>query len=287
MNTLFAGVSTILAIGLITLLTKLYFTFKYFTKRKIPFSQPVMSQGAMPFLLWQMYERAGNHKIFGFFVLWKPNILIKDPELIKDILVKNFSSFHDRGFYHNEKDEPLTAHLFALEGEKWKSLRPKMSPAFTSGRMKMMFPTLTRFSDRLITYVSEQPSDQAIECYDLMAKFTLSNIASVAFGIESDIFDKNSTFMKMAKKFTAPSLENIIRSFLFFHLKSLVKLVPFQMIPKDVSSFFTHVTDEAISFREKNNTVKDDFLQMLLELKNKGFIDGTSGMYSSSSKLQT
>lgn len=285
MDTYFVGMSvlTIFAVGFITILTKLYFSFKYFSKRRIPFDQPVISLGsgstlgAMPFLLWEMYQRAGDHKLFGFFVLWKPNFLIKDPELIKDILVKDFSSFHDRGFYVDEKREPLSAHLFSLEGEKWKTLRSKLSPAFTSGRMKMMFSTFTRFSDRLISYISEHPPDEPLECYNLMAKYTLSNIASVAFGIESDIFDENSTFMKMAKKFNAPSLEQIIRSFLFFHLKSLAKFMPFKVIPNDISSFFTHVTDEAISFREKNDVVKDDFLQMLIELKNKGFIDGPSG----------
>ena len=49
-----------------------------------------------------------NNKMIGIFFFLKPALLPTDPELIKDILIRDFASFHDRGFYTNKKDDPLS-----------------------------------------------------------------------------------------------------------------------------------------------------------------------------------
>ena len=51
----------------------------------------------------------GKAPAVGMFLFFQPTILPIDPELIKNILVRDFSSFHDRGFYYNKEDDPLSA----------------------------------------------------------------------------------------------------------------------------------------------------------------------------------
>lgn len=44
----------------------------------------------------------GKAPAVGLYNFLSPVILPIDPELIKNILVRDFSSFHDRGFYYNK-----------------------------------------------------------------------------------------------------------------------------------------------------------------------------------------
>jgi len=68
--------------------------------------------------------------------------VFRDPDIIKNVLVKDFLSFHDRGLFMDEEIEPMTGNLFFLGGISWRNLRVKLTPTFTSGKMKMMFQIL-------------------------------------------------------------------------------------------------------------------------------------------------
>lgn len=59
----------------------------------------------------QIYGEYPNEPYVGFWLLFRPALLVRDPELIKHILVRDFMSNHDRGMYVNEKKEPLTGKI--------------------------------------------------------------------------------------------------------------------------------------------------------------------------------
>jgi cytochrome P450 family 6 len=51
----------------------------------------------------------GKAPIAGFYSFLSPNLIPIDPELIKNILVRDFNSFQNRGMYYNREDDPLSA----------------------------------------------------------------------------------------------------------------------------------------------------------------------------------
>jgi len=51
----------------------------------------------------------GKAPLVGLFFFFQPTIMPLDLELIKNVLVRDFASFHDRGFYYNKEDEPTSA----------------------------------------------------------------------------------------------------------------------------------------------------------------------------------
>lgn len=54
-------------------------------------------------------EFKGKAPVVGTFFFFDPTLITLDPELCKNICVRDFSSFHDRGFYSNKADDPLSA----------------------------------------------------------------------------------------------------------------------------------------------------------------------------------
>ena len=71
-----------------------------------------------------------------------PLLKVADPELIKTILVKDFQLFPDRMTTYGQVDNIMSKNLALLTGEDWKRIRAIISPTFTSGKMKRMYPMM-------------------------------------------------------------------------------------------------------------------------------------------------
>ena len=101
----------------------------------------------------------------------KPVLMINDAESIRIILVKEFNKFADRGIYHNAKIDPLTDHLFLQGGERWRYLRTKLSPTFTSGKLKLIYPLMKEIGDELIKVTNEMTEiDNEIDVKSLASR---------------------------------------------------------------------------------------------------------------------
>ncbi|XP_024880595.1 cytochrome P450 6B2-like, partial [Temnothorax curvispinosus] len=86
--------------------------------------------------LTKMYNKYKDEPLFGIFAGMTPVLIVKDLDLIKNVLIKDFSTFANRGIPTFEKAEPLSHHLFSLEPKRWRPLRTNLSPVFTSGKLK-------------------------------------------------------------------------------------------------------------------------------------------------------
>jgi cytochrome P450 family 6 len=194
--------------------------------------------------------------------------------LVKQVLVKDFNIFPNRGFYHNEKDDPVSAHIFNLENDPWRQLRQKLSPTFTSGKLKMMFGTISDVADRLLEVIDKQlVATGQLEVKDTLARFTTDVIGTTAFGIDcNSLEDKDSKFYKMGTRiFSTPSsfLKRILRT----TFKDLSLKLGVKALPEDISSFYLGITKETVEYREKNPQVnRQDFINLLVQLKKEGVV---------------
>lgn len=211
----------------------------------------------------------------GVYMLTSPLLYIFDVKLIKTILVKDFNYFPNRGVYFNEKDDPLSAHMFAIEGQKWKTLRNKLSPTFTSGRIKMTFPLVVDVCRNFCDHVSEVVlRENEVEMHDLLSRYTIDVIGTCAFGIQCNSFrDPNNEFRRYGKIAFDKLPHSPLVIYLMKAFRSYANKLGMKQLHDDVSSFFSKVVKDTIEYREKNNVVRNDFMDLLLKLKNTGRLE--------------
>ncbi|XP_003704279.2 putative cytochrome P450 6a23 [Megachile rotundata] len=220
-------------------------------------------------IIKELYEAYKHEPVFGIFQARTPILVINDLDLAKDVLIKDFSLFVNRGIPYFEKVEPLGQHLFLLEAERWRPLRVNLSPVFTSGKLKEMFPLIVDCSKHLEKYLDTVASKgEPIECRELAAKFTTDVIGNCAFGIDMNALeDDDSEFRKMGRKIFVPSFKTTMRNLLRQTSPSLYKIIGHKLQPEGVDNFFTKVVVDTIKYRKSNNVSRPDFINMLMELK--------------------
>nr|XP_034178677.1 cytochrome P450 6a2-like isoform X2 [Osmia lignaria]XP_034178678.1 cytochrome P450 6a2-like isoform X2 [Osmia lignaria]XP_034178679.1 cytochrome P450 6a2-like isoform X2 [Osmia lignaria]XP_034178680.1 cytochrome P450 6a2-like isoform X2 [Osmia lignaria]XP_034178681.1 cytochrome P450 6a2-like isoform X2 [Osmia lignaria] len=216
------------------------------------------------------YDQYKNEPMIGFYLMKKPSLILNDPELIKHVLIRDFSNFADRGARVHEKTEPLSPHLFNLEAERWRPLRMRLSPIFTSGKLKKMFYLIIECSQHLEKYLAKEVEKGVpLECRELAARFTTDVIGSCAFGIEMNaLADERSEFRQMGKDFfDTSSFQNVFRIKMRQFFPKLYDLLAYIICETRLSSFFTKVVTDIIKYRQENDIVRPDFINMLMDLK--------------------
>ncbi|CAD7079517.1 unnamed protein product [Hermetia illucens] len=242
----------------------------------IPFGNLPMRQVHFKDTTGPIYEqRKPAAPFMGAYFFRTPVAIATDLDFIQNVLVKDFSNFHARGMYVNEKDDPLSAHMFSLDGEKWKSLRAKLSPTFTSGKMKFMFPTVVDVADRLNSTLSEiLKTEPELELRDLLSRFTTDVIGTCAFGVEcSSLQNPNSEFRNYGSKIFDQPLYGALMQLLIIQYPNLAKKLHVRVFQKDVADFFMGLVRETIDYREKNEVRRNDFMDLLIQLKNGEALD--------------
>lgn len=97
-------------------------------------------------------RRFHGQPYYGIFLFFKPLFVVRNLDLVKNVLQTDFASFQKNDFDVNEELEPVLAtNPFTQLGQRWKRSRSQITPAFTSGRVISYLLNLygiTFFSER-------------------------------------------------------------------------------------------------------------------------------------------
>lgn len=145
----------------------------------------------------------------------------------------------------------------------------KLSPIFTSGKLKEMFFLIMESAKNLEEYLNEVvKKNEMVECRDLAAKFTTDVIGSCAFGINThSLLDEDSEFRKMGKKMFSPTLKLMIGNTCKVLFPSLYGVIGNMFTMKDIDKFFINLISTTMKYRKDNNIIRSDFINMLMQLK--------------------
>ncbi|XP_031625573.1 probable cytochrome P450 6d5, partial [Contarinia nasturtii] len=210
----------------------------------------------------------------GIYGILRPMLLVRDPELVRSILVKDFANFADRGVHSNEDYDPLSGNLFSITGQKWKNMRSKLTPTFTSGKLKGMISTLNECGFKLQKHLDKLAAKrEMLDVREVSACHSTNVIASVAFGIEINCLENpNNEFRVNGRKALDQSFMNVIRGLISFVQPKLMSILRLKSVNSDVERFIMSVVKDNMEYREKNNVSRKDFFQLLLQLRNNGTV---------------
>ncbi|XP_017757738.1 PREDICTED: cytochrome P450 6B1-like [Eufriesea mexicana] len=269
---------------LVALLLALYYylgsSFDYWKNRGVVGPKPIPIFGNVKDVLLrkinlgdyvaQIYNEYKDEIMIGIFARVTPTVILRDMDLIKDVLIKDFSSFDDRGSNVFERSDPLTANLFNLEPERWRPLRMRLSPVFTSGKLKDMFPLILECAEHLeqcLDKVAEK-SEPIIECREIAARYSTDVIGNCAFGINMNTLEnERSEFRRIGRKIFDQDFILALRFTLRESAPGIYGLLSYLLPQTEITTFLTKVISDTIKYREENNVVRPDFINMLMELK--------------------
>ena len=88
-------------------------------------------------------------KVFGYYEGSKPVLVVADPDMVREILIKQFHKFEERNLIFDNTKDPY-ATLIDSAGEKWKRVRDISSPTFSGKKMKTMTPLVLESINKLV-----------------------------------------------------------------------------------------------------------------------------------------
>ncbi|XP_067005524.2 cytochrome P450 6k1 isoform X2 [Anabrus simplex] len=260
-----------------------YFTRNngYWRKRGVRYLEPAPVIGNLSPLLHvrvspgqlfaDIYNQGEGEPFIGCFIFDKPALVIRDLELIKRIVVKDFEHFHSRYTNTDASVDPVGArNLFVTRGQRWKFFRAHLSPNFTTTKLRAYLPLMSQCAEELTGYLKEVSADtrKPITIRDVMARAATDVITCCTLGIKSNTLrNKNAEFRKYGRKifgFTTSRAFEILGHFL---APGLVKIGKFNFLQKETTAFFKQVVGEAVEFRKMNNVERGDLLDSLLNLR--------------------
>jgi cytochrome P450 family 9 len=133
-------------------------------------------------------------RLSGLFEFRRPVVLLRDPEIIKQLTIKDFDYFMDHRSVITEENDPMFGKtLVALRGQKWRDMRSTLSPAFT-GLKNILMPR-----DGNLHFQNSIGSKMR-QMMDFVSEIGLQTTESLRKDIESG--ENKFEFKALASKFT-------------------------------------------------------------------------------------
>lgn len=93
-------------------------------------------------------------KVFAICLGEKPALVVADPELLKQIMIKDFPNFRNR-FQFIRPNPSFNKNVLNARDDTWKRIRSTLTPTFSAGKMKLMVPLIETSCDTLMEKLHE------------------------------------------------------------------------------------------------------------------------------------
>ncbi|XP_061717334.1 cytochrome P450 6B5-like [Cydia pomonella] len=250
-------------------------TFNYWRNQNVPGPGPipifgntlkfVLASTSLGVILKKLYDGYPTDKVVGLFRMRTPCLLIRDLDIVKHVLIKDFHVFSDRGVSFSKKG--LGTNLFHANGETWQALRHRFSPMFSNQKLKNMMYLLKDRADKFMEFVSEVTAvTPEHDVHGLMRKYTMSTIWACAFGLDIDTFQEE--IRATLKKIDQILFNRNLKIEFEMMYPGLTRKLKMEIFPRFMHDFFKDLVKKVITQRKGVPSTRNDFMDLLLQIKN-------------------
>ncbi|XP_050092164.1 probable cytochrome P450 9f2 [Anopheles aquasalis] len=280
----------------------------YFNDKPYPHLKPTFllgSSGPMIFRtadmmqqIQKMYNCFPGSKVVGAFDFLTPNLTVRDPECLKQMMVKDFDHFTDHTpFVKDGKDYSTSENLFLnslfmLRGQKWRDMRATLSPAFTGSKMRQMFELVSECGQGMVEHFLRETGTEGAtgeyEMKDVFSRFANDVIATVAFGIRvNSLTERENAFYVSGKKLLDfGSFAGSLRLVFFMLAPNLAMKLGVEMLDVKLSRYFHDMILDNMRTRTEKGILRNDMINMLMQVK-KGSLKHHAGGEEAEDTVET
>ena len=271
---------------LVTICGLLYYYLKkpldYFKELGIPYlpgwpllgnmGSIIFRQKTVTDLVQEIYNVHSEAKYVGAFDFMTPVIVLRDPELIKSVTIKDFDNFMDHpSFVVDASVDPLYGRtLLNLSGDIWKKNRSVLTPAFTANKMKGMFQLMLESATNLVNYLAEQKKEdnRMVNTKSLVTMYATDVLANCAFGVSiNTLKDPQNDFYVYGKEAATVNAVMTAKFFLARSFPQLMKFFQFKYVRPHVTKFYTDIIKMTVTMRDEKNISRPDILQLMMDTR--------------------
>uniref|UniRef100_A0A182W957 Cytochrome P450 n=1 Tax=Anopheles minimus TaxID=112268 RepID=A0A182W957_9DIPT len=227
----------------------------------------------------EIYNKYPLVKVFGMMDTMQRVFVVRDPELIKRIGVKDFDHFVNHRPVFGNDENPHNKALFgktllALSDQKWRDMRATLSPAFTGSKMRHMFELIVECSTNMAKYYKEEIRKNGVskrehEMKDVFTRYANDVIATCAFGIKVDsLKNAENDFYLNGKKMMAFNRPIVLLKFMAFRIvPKLMNWFSLDMFDREQTEYFTEIIRDTLKTREAHGIVRPDMVNLLIQAR--------------------
>ncbi|KAL7294891.1 hypothetical protein TKK_0011815 [Trichogramma kaykai] len=236
----------------------------------------LLMQESLEYLADRAYREApGDASAVGIYFMRKPMLVLRDPDLVKQVLQSDFASFHHNGREINPKADAILARnpFFVHDLQAWRESRARVVGHLSGKKLSCLFAIARNVCEKMTAFVERRLAESKLQEYEpelkkLFERYTGEMVANSAFEVEGQCFADErdpGSFHVVAEGLFEPGLVNVVKQAVVFFLPELAGFADVRFIPQSTEAFFRETLLSILKHRREQPQKPNDFLQFVLD----------------------